>query len=171
LNIYDLLNSNLFGIWDLALGIYNKMRFFVFLLLLAAFLQTAFLPLNLCLLLLIVRSYATEEKENYYLAFASGIFLAILSTHNLGFWTLIFLITVKLVHVVRKFPLTTKGVSIIPVVFFFLLVASFLEQLFFNVSFSLMPLLLGAIISLPIYIAVKMWEDRFIVKPDIKLKI
>ncbi len=147
------------------------MRYFIFLLLLSAFLQTAFLQINLCLILIICRSYAIEEKENYYLAFATGIFIAILSTSNLGFWTLIFLLFVKVIHAVRKVPVTARGVSIIPVSFVLLSLSAGLEYLVFKVSFSFTSVLISALLSLPIYFLIKLWEDRFIVKPELKLKI
>lgn len=147
------------------------MRYFIFLLLLSAFLQTAFIPLNLCLLLMICRSYAIEERENYYLGFASGIFLSILTATNLGFWTFIFVLYVKIIHAIRRLPVTARGVTIIPVSFLLFSFSAFLEYLIMGVSFSFFSVLISSLLSLPIYLVIKIWEDRFIAKPEIKLKV
>lgn len=147
------------------------MRFFIFLLILGAFIQSAFLPINICLILIVVRSFAVEEHQNYYLAFMTGIILAILSPVNIGFWTIILLFCVKFVHIIRTFPITSKGITIIPVALLLLGLTEYLQQLLFKVSFSITPVIIGGVLALPLYFIIRLWEERFVVKREIRLKI
>ena len=146
------------------------MKLFIFLLLIAAFLQTSFISLNLCLIILICRSYAIHQKENYYLALFSGIFLGILSSANLGFWPLIMIGTVFIIHAIRLLPITGRVLTIVPVALLVLFSASGLEKLLLNTTFVWWQPILSAIIALPIFIVVREWEERLITKPGIKLK-
>lgn len=146
------------------------MKLFAFLLLLAAFLQTSFLSLNLCLLLLISRSYAVHKKDNYYLAFLAGIIIGILTTVNLGIWPLIFLVVVLLCHTIRRLPIMNRTITVVPLTLIILLVVNGLEFLFFKTPVNWLTLVIGSIINLPIFYLVKEWEERFITKPGLKLK-
>lgn len=147
------------------------MRFFIFLLILAAFLQTAIIPTNLCLMLLICRSFVVSEKENFYLGFAVGLFLGVLSSQNVGFWPVIFLVAVKLVSVIRRLPIASNILAIVPVSLVLLGLSQFFESFVFGQSFNTGGIFIGVILSLPAYVIIKFWEERFIVKSDIRLKI
>lgn len=147
------------------------MRLFIFTLILASFIQTAFLEIPLCLTMLICRSFVTEEKQNYYLAFFSGLLLGLLSTQNIGFWPLIFLVIVKLTHLIRKLPFTANFLSIVPITFILLTLALYSESLISNSKIIFGNIYLSTILSLPIFLMIKFWEERFTVKPGIKLKI
>lgn len=147
------------------------MKLFAFLLLIAALLQTSFVPLNLCLILLICRSYAIHSQDNYYLAFLAGIFLGILSPANLGFWPLLFLLSVLIIHILRLVPIIHNTLIIIPIALSVLLTVSFIESLVFKVPFFWWYPLTSGIISLPIFIIVREWEERFVAKSGIKLKV
>lgn len=147
------------------------MRLFIFALVLAAFLQTSFLQFPLCLAMLICRSFVVDEKQNYYLAFAAGLLLGILSTQNVGFWALTFLVVVKLVHTIRKLPFTANSITILPISFILCTAVNYLESFIFNSSFNIINPILATVFSLPILIAIKFWEDRFTPRSEIKLKI
>ncbi len=147
------------------------MRLFIFALVLTAFLQTSFLQFPLCLVMLICRSFVVDEKQNYYLAFAAGLLLGILSTQNVGFWALIFLLVVKLTHLIRKLPFTANSITILPVSFILTAAVNLLESFIFSSSFNIYNPILASIFSLPVLIAIKFWEERFTVRPDIRLKI
>lgn len=147
------------------------MKLFIFILLIAAFLQTSFIPLNLCLIILICRSYAIHQKENYYLALYAGIFLGILSSANLGFWPLIMIPTVFIIHTIRLLPITGRVLTIIPVALLLLLASSGLEKLILNTAFVWWYPMISSIIALPIFIVIREWEERFITKKGIKLKL
>lgn len=147
------------------------MKFFIFVLILAAFFQTTFVPLNLVLILIICRSYVVEERANYYLAFLAGIVLSLLTTQNIGFWPITFLIIVKLVHLIRRLPFTASALTIIPVAAVLISLVTYIESFITSSSFSYINPLFGTIISFPIFIAIKIWEERFVPNKAIKLKI
>ena len=147
------------------------MKLFSFLLLLAAFIQTAFLPLNICLVILICRSYAIHSKENYYLAIIAGLFIGILSPVNWGFWPLVFSASVALIHMIRLLPITGRLLMVVPVAFLILTLSNGIESLFLQAPFIWWYGALSSLIALPIFIAVRTWEERFIVKSGIKLKV
>lgn len=147
------------------------MRLFIFLLLLSAFLQTSFLQINLCLILLISRSFAYEESENYYAALFGGLLLGFLSTANLGFWPIVFLLVVKLAHLIRRLPITANFLTVIPASLLIILVSSYVESLSYKTTINFVLIVLEAVLALPIYLLIRYWEERFVVKPELKLKI
>jgi hypothetical protein len=147
------------------------MKIFSFILLLAALIQTSFLPIDLCLILLICRSYAVHSRENYYLAVMSGILMGILSSSNLGFWPLLYVLAVLIVHIIRLLPITRRSLTVIPVTFLILTATAFTMNLFLKMPFIWWYALIGSLIALPIYMVIRIWEDRFITKPGIKLRV
>lgn len=147
------------------------MKLFIFILFILALLQTSFIPLNLCLVLLVCRSYAAHQLSNYYLALAAGFFLGILSAVNIGFWPLIFLIAVVVIHTVRQLPITARFLTVIPVTFVVLLAVNWTESFFLRTPFIWWYPLISSIIAFPVYIIVREWEDRFVAKPGIKLRV
>jgi hypothetical protein len=147
------------------------MKLFIFLLSLAAFIQTAFLPLNLCLIILICRAYAAPQRSNYYLALLAGTFLGILSAFNIGFYSGLFLVLVFLIQSLRLLPITGKFITVFPVLFLALTISMLFENLIYHLSLSWWNPLAGSLLGLPIFLIVREWEDRFIVKSGIKLKV
>jgi hypothetical protein len=149
----------------------KTMKIYIFLLILAAFLQTSFVPFNLVLLLLIARAYVIDDSTNLYAAFASGIFLGILSSENIGFLALTFLIAVKIASLMRKLPISTNVLTIIPVSFIIILLVTLSQNLLFSESLNLPLIIQETIISLPIFLGMRFWEERFLGKSDLRLKI
>ncbi len=147
------------------------MKLFIFLLILAAFLQTSFIPINLCLIILICRSYAVHQTKNYYCAFAIGLILSILSTYNLGFWPVIFLISVTMVHTARSLPFAHKVFTIIPLTFLLVLAVNFIESILIKANFSWLAIIASSLSAFPLYIVIREWEERFMVKRDYRLKV
>ncbi|EKD91249.1 MAG: hypothetical protein ACD_30C00036G0003 [uncultured bacterium] len=147
------------------------MKTFLFILTLAALFQTTFLPVNLCLIIIITRSLAYEEPLNYYLALYAGIILGILSSTNLGIYGIIFLANVKLAHLLRKLPVTANVFTVVVISFVLFLLTAFLEMIFLKNSINIQKILIESAISLPMFIIIRIWEERFIVRPNVKLKI
>lgn len=112
-----------------------------------------------------------DDKSNLYLAFFGGILLGLLMSVNIGFYTLLFIIIVEILRMLRRFAISANILVVPPITFVFLLVISYLEQLFFHQTFSLGNLIVQALLALPIYILVRFWEERFVVAPPLKLKI
>jgi len=147
------------------------MKLFIFILILACFLQGAFLPLNIALILLISRSLIAVERSNLYLAFIAGILLGLLTSLNIGFYALIFIVMVELTHLLRKSPLSANILTVVPLTFLFLLALSLLEQFIFGSAVQTSLLLIQAVLSLPIFLLVRFWEERFIIAAPLKLKV
>lgn len=145
------------------------MKLFILLLTLAAFIQTAFLPINLCLVLLIARSLVTVERTNLYAAFISGIILGLLSGANLGFRPLIFLIIVEIAQIFKKLPISTT-LFLIPLSFGLIFIANLLESLLFGQHINVQSMVLEMIVLPLAYLLIRFWEERFVVKPGIKLR-
>lgn len=147
------------------------MKLFLVILILAAFLQTTFIPFNLCLILLICRSFVSSENQNLVIALLIGIFLSLLTSQNIGFWALIFLSVVKLTQLTKIFPITNNFLTILPTTLFMVTLVSFLENLFHQQSLNFLKIIFETFLSLPFYLSIRFWEERFIVDPEIKLKI
>jgi cell shape-determining protein MreD len=147
------------------------MRLSIVFLILAAFLQTTSVPVNLCLIFIICKTLAVPEKENYFLAFMAGITLGFLSSVNLGFWPLIFCTTVFILNLLRKLPLVSNTFIIIPVTLIFTFAVSLLEKSVNGTTWDINLIIASGLLSLPVYFAIKVWDQRFLPSPNIKLKI
>lgn len=143
----------------------------IFILVLFSFLQEAFLPYNIVLLILISRAFVITEKENYYLAFIFGLILAYLAGYPLGSLSIIYLIIIFIIHIFRKFQFVTHPLIMIPVAFVALLADQFARSLMLGSNIDLGKIPVQVILVIPIYFAVLLWEERFIVRKDIKLKV
>jgi hypothetical protein len=147
------------------------MKLFIFFIFLAAFAQTSFITLNLCLIILISRSYAINDAKNYYLALFGGILVGVLTSLNIGFYPLIFIVSVFLVHLIRTLPITGKYWIILPISFGLLMMAMLTEYQVYNFKINWWLPSIGSLVTLPIYIFIREWEERFVAKPGIRLKL
>ncbi len=147
------------------------MKLFTVIIILAALIQSSFLPLNLVLILLICRSLVVEDSYNMILALSMGILLGILTAQNIGFWPLIFLIVIRLLYLVKKLPVTNNVLTIPPIVFVTILAVSFIEQLIFHQTLNLIIIILESLLSVPLYLLERFWETRFTVHSGVKLKL
>lgn len=137
-----------------------------------SFLQSTFIFLDLVLIILILRSYIVLDKSNFYLAFGFGLLLSHLNFTPLGFQSLIFLLIVGATHLISKSPFSSNLFTIIPITFVFLSLNNVALSLLLHQSIQIsLKILLESLFSLPIYIFFRMWEERFVVKPGIKLKL
>ncbi len=147
------------------------MKTFILFLIFAILLQTTLIPINLCLIMLVCRGLTTDERANFYIAIISGIFLGLLTSLNLGFYPLIFLIYVLLLSLFKKSSFSSNFLLFLPFAFLVYLTTAFLEKFFFNQSINLYKLLFELVLTLPIYLIVRFWGERFVVNKGIKLKV
>lgn len=147
------------------------MKLFVFLLIITALLQTTFLQVNPVLVLLICRALIREEIANYYSAFFIGILLGILESKNTGFYALFFVIIVKIIHLIKSTPISAYFLTVIPTTLVFSFALNYLKYLFFGQTVNIYIPPIDALLSLPVYFLLKIWEERFVAKQGIKLKI
>lgn len=148
------------------------MKILIVILILASFLQTTLIPVDLVLIILICRAYIKVSKSNLILSFIFGSFVSHLSLNNLGFGSLIYLFAVQITQILSKTRLAGNSLLIIPITFVLLTFSQIINSLFLNQSFNLFPkVLIESLISLPILYFLRIWEERFFVRGDIKLKV
>ncbi len=147
------------------------MKLFLLLLVLAAFTQTAFLPVNLCLVILICRSYVVDDWINLIGAFFAGILLGVLSAQNIGFWALIFVLLVKIIYLLRRLPILNNSRTVVSVCLVVVLTSSLLEKLVLGKEINFITILIETVLSLPLFLIFSFWEDRFVVTTQPKLRI
>ncbi|GEM_PF-1988433 len=147
------------------------MKTLIIILIIAAFLQTTILPIDLILLILICRAYVKSEKTNLYLGFAFGLLVSHLNLTPLGLQSLTYIAAVAATESLSKLRLAGNPLLILPISLVFL----FLNQII-NSPLSYNPLaftkvIFASISSLPILYLIRFWEERFIVQKGVKLKL
>ncbi len=146
------------------------MKAFILGLILATLLQTTLLPINLCLMLICVRSLVTTKISTLYLSVIFGVLLGVLSNTNIGFYPLIFLIAAKIIELFKASPLYNNVIFFLPLLFIVYLLISLISQIALGLSFSIVQVISETLFSIPLYFLIKFWEERFIVRPQVKLK-
>lgn len=142
------------------------MKTLIFILIITSFIQTTIVPLDLILIILICRSYIRSDKINLYLGFSFGFLVAFLNLAPLGLQSIFYLIIVQSTQVLAKSRLAGNSLLIIPISFVFLSISQLIN------SSPLFPMVIvGSFLSLPIFYLVKLWEERFIVHKEIKLRV
>lgn len=147
------------------------MKTLIIVLIIVAFLQTTILPVDLVLLILICRAFVKSDKSNLYLGFFFGLLTSHLNLTHLGFHSLIYLFIIQLTENLSKSRLAGHPFWIVPISLFFLSLNQMVNSFFSYQIFSLQKLLFASFLSLPILYLVKLWEERFIVRKEIKLKV
>lgn len=151
------------------------MRSLIVILVTLSFLQGALFPVNFVLLVILGRTFVVDDRQNYWLAFGFGLLLSLLSGYPLGGLSMIYLFFVTLVSLIKKVELSSHWVVIFSLSLFIL----FLNQVFLHLLFQTdvnlfddrLRLLIEALLILPVYFVVRIWEERFIPRSDIRLKI
>ncbi len=143
----------------------------IFFLVFLSFLQGAIAPLNFALIFLIARSFIVSGKENFWLALLIGILISLLLGFPIGFLSLIYLMAVFATFIVRKTQLASHWLAILPLSIVFLLLERLLVNLFLGQTINYSHLILESLFILPFYFALRLWEERFVVKKEIRLKI
>lgn len=148
------------------------MKTLIIILIIAAFLETTILPIDLVLIILICRAYIKEGRENLYFAFFFGILISHLTLNLIGVKSILYLVLVQITQILSKSRLAGNSAIIIPLVFVLLLSNQITDLFLLHKSAQIFPkVLIESIISLPILFLVRLWEERFIVKKDIKLRV
>lgn len=147
------------------------MRTIIAVLILAAFLQTTILPVNLVLLVLVLRSFLVSETSNLYLAFGFGLLISHLSSTPLGIQSIVYISMVIFTRALGRLPISNNILVVIPLTGFAALFDAGINALMMNASLQPVPAVLPPVIlAIPLYIIIRFWEERFVVS-DIKLKV
>ena len=148
------------------------MKTIIIILIIAAFLQTTILPLDLVLIILICRAYVRAEKQNLYLAFFIGLAQSHLKLTPIGIQSILYLLFVQVTQMLSKSRLAGNSFIIIPLSFTFLATFEVINSQVIHQNLQIFPkVLIESILALPTLYILKLWEERFIVPKDIKLKI
>lgn len=148
------------------------MKTLIIILIIASLLQSTIIPINLVLIILICRSYIRLDKANLFLAFGLGLLDGHLNLTTLGLSSLIYLVLVQITQSLSKSRLALNLSLIIPLSFVLLTIHQLTLSLFTPQSAQIFPkIFLESLISLPVFYLVKLWEERFIVRKEIKLRI
>jgi len=147
------------------------MKTLIIILIIASFIQTTILPIDLVLLILICRSYIKSDCANLYLAFFFGIFISHLNLASIGFQSLIYLSSVETTEILSKLRLAGNPLLIVPLAFFLITLSQFANSILGHSSFEFSKAIFACFLSLPVLLLVRLWEERFIVRKEIKLKM
>ncbi|MBI2597139.1 hypothetical protein HYW41_03220 [Candidatus Daviesbacteria bacterium] len=148
------------------------MKTLIFILIIASFIQTTILSVDLVLLILICRAYIRTDKNNLYLAFGFGILISYLDLRPVGNISIIYLILTELAQTLSKSRLAGNSLLIIPLSFVFLMINQIVNTLLSFDQLQLFPkIVVESLLSLPILYFLRLWEERFIVRKELKLKI
>lgn len=140
------------------------MKTLIIILIIASFLQTTIVPIDLVLLILISRAYLKSDKSSLYLGFAFGLLIGHLNLTGLGITSLVYVLIIAATQVLSKLRLASNPLLIVPISFVFLS----LDQL---VTWDISRIIFSSLLSLPIFFLIRLWEERFIVQKEIKLKL
>ncbi len=141
------------------------MKTLIAVLIIASFLESTILPIDLVLLILICRSYIRPDKANLYLAFGFGLFAGSLNLSLIGLSSLIYLMITSMTESLSKSRLAGNSFLIVPLSTLLLSVNQTIPQLIAHQAIQLFPrVLIDALLSLPVLYLVRFWEERFIVK-------
>ena len=139
-------------------------------LIILSFLQASLIPVDFILLALIARSFVSSDKSNYFLAFAFGILVSLLSGKLLGSPSIFYIFPVFLASLLRKSPFLTNPVLVFLSAAFLVILAHILKVLQ-GVSPNFILVAMEVAFILPVYFAVRFWEERFVPGKEIKLKM
>lgn len=147
------------------------MKTLITFLIIASFIQSTILPLDLVLIILISRSYIRPDRTNLFLAFSFGLFDGYLSLNMLGLVSIIYLVLIQIVRSLSKSRLASNLLMIVPVSFILLFLKGYFSSIFIHQPQLLPKILWESLLSLPIFYLIKVWQERFIVQKEIKLKV
>lgn len=148
------------------------MKILIVVLIICSFLQSTIIPVDLNLIILICRSYIRPDKSNLFLAFAFGLLNSYLNLNLLGLQSLIYLALVSFTQTLSKSRLAGNLLLIMPLVLFSSAINQVTLSIAGNYSLELFPkIFLESFISLPSLYLIRLWEERFIVKREIKLRV
>lgn len=148
------------------------MKTLILILTIISFLQSTVIPIDLVLIILICRSYIKSDKSNLVLAFSFGLFNSLLNLTPIGITSLIYLVLIAATESLSKSRLAGNSLLVIPLTLILMSVNQLIQSMLIHGSVQLFPkVLIETTISLPVFYLIRLWEERFIVKKEIKLRV
>lgn len=148
------------------------MKTVIFILIICSLIQETIWPADLVLIILICRSMIKTDSANLYLSFAFGLFNSHLSLEPLGLRSLVYLIVIEITQMLSRSRFSSHPLLIIPISLLGLSLSAVVGGIVTNQSMHIFPgVIFESALSLPIFYLVRLWEERFIARKDIKLKV
>ncbi len=147
------------------------MKTFIAVLIICSFIQSTILPVDLVLIILICRSYLRESGTNLFLAFGFGLLSDHLNLNLLGLTSFLYLILVQVTASLSKSRLAGNPLLIVPLTLFLLALYQIAISNFTHHSPQFPKIFLESLLSLPTFYLLRLWEERFTVRKEIKLKV
>ncbi len=148
------------------------MKTLIAMLIICSLIQYTILPIDLVLIILICRSYLKSDKNNLLLAFSFGLLNGLLNISTLGLTSLIYLFLVAITESLSRSRLAGNLLLIVPLSLVFLTINQLVISVYLHQYLELFPkILIESLLSLPVLYFVRLWEERFIVRKDIKLRV
>lgn len=146
------------------------MKTLIIILIIAAFLQTTILPIDLVVVILICRAYIKSDRANLYLSFTFGLIVSHLNLTSLGLESLIYLIIIQAIQILSKSRLSGNPFLIIPISLIFLSLNQITNSIVSHNTLDLSKAVTASLLSLPVFYSIRFWEERFIVSHNLWLK-
>lgn len=148
------------------------MKILILVLILIAFLQSTILPFNLVLIILILRAYVAGDKYDLFLAFFFGLFMAHLNSLPLGPLSIIYLGLIELAKILARSHFSQNIITVIILMLGVLGAFHFLIFILGYQTFQIWPkIAIETLLSIPLYYLIKIWEERFMFKREVKLRM
>lgn len=147
------------------------MKVLIIVLIIASFLESTIISLDLVLIILICRSFIRPGKSNLSLAFAFGLLSSHLSLTPLGLESITFLVLITITEILSRSRLSQSPFLIIPICSIAIAINQFATVAFTYETLTLNPIIYGGILAFPIFYLIRIWEERFIVRKEIKLRL
>lgn len=147
------------------------MKILIIVLIIMSFLQTTIFPIDFVLLILICRAYVKSDSKNLYLAFYFGILTSHLGLAGIGLQSLIYMCLVEATEILSRFRLAGNPLLIVPLAFICLTISKFANSILISSGYDFFRMIIISFLALPVLFLVKLWEERFVVPKEIKLKM
>lgn len=133
--------------------------------------QVSVVNFDLVILVIVARSFLVYSRSNYYLAFALGLLVSLLSGTPLGLMSIFYLLVVKIIHLFRRSTLSEYWLAVLPLSLALLGLNYLWQKVVIGTTLDLSTSIWQLLLLIPIYLIVGFWEERFSVREQIKLKI
>lgn len=147
------------------------MKIFLLLLIICSFLQSAFLGVNFVLVLIVARSLVSAEKSNLYLAFTGGLILSFLTQVNLGYWPFVLLLVSKVSSLAKELPFSLNPVMVFLTGVLQVVIVALFSKFYMHANMDVSIFIIETLLIVAVYYLMRVWEERFIVRREIKLKV
>ncbi len=137
----------------------------------AAFLQTTVINLQLSLMILLSAALLRRDNLALYLSLFAGILIGTLSGINLGYYSLVYLAIVQGIRIYRRAPIHGNILFIAPAAVSAFFVFQLASLIYLHTSLDLVKIIFDSLIFVAFYWLIQFFEDRLNSNTEIKLRL